>query len=224
MQKLFTTRFGGVSQVPFDSLNVGLHVNDNALHVKENRAILKKQLGVSNLVFMNQVHGDEVVVVSKGDEYPSCDALICAQEDIGLVVMVADCIPILFYDRVRHIIGVAHAGRAGSALHVGQKTIAKMQEVFGSKIEDMQVFMGPSIQKCCYEVGIEATVGLEKCLHVKHGRYFLDLQSANKEDFLALGIREEAIEISPICTCCDKDYFSYRRDKTTGRFCGVITL
>lgn len=224
MQKLFTSRFGGVSQAPFDSLNLGFHVNDNPLHVEQNRALLKKQLGVSSLVFMNQVHGNEVVVITKGNEAPTCDALICGLSDIGLAVMVADCIPILFHDAVKNVIGVAHAGRCGTALHVGEKTIVKMKEVFGSQVEDIKILMGPSIQKCCYEVGLESTIGLEKYLHVQHEHYFLDLQSANKEDFLSLGILEQNIEISPICTCCDKNYFSYRRDTITGRFCGVITL
>lgn len=204
--------------------NLGLHVGDNALHVKTNRESLKKKLGVSKLVFMEQVHGNEVVIIQSGDENPTCDALLCNQKDIGLAVMAADCIPILFYDLNKSIIGVAHAGRVGTALHVGQKTVEKMVEVLGSNIENIHISMGPCIQQCCYEVGKEATSGLEKCLHVKNGRYFLDLLSFNKESFLELGIKAEHIEVSSICTCCNHDYFSYRREGKTGRFCGVITL
>jgi len=215
MQAFFTQRSDG---------NVGLHVGDNALHVKDNREALKKKLGVSKLVFMAQVHGDEVQVINDGDENPTCDALLCSHKDIGLAVMAADCIPILFQDFDKEVIGVAHAGRIGTALHVGQKTVRKMVEIFGSRMENIHIKMGPCIQKCCYEVGIDATRGLEKGLHVRDERYFLDLPSLNKEDFLHIGIKEENIEISSICTCCDKAYFSYRREGKTGRFCGVVAL
>lgn len=215
MQAFFTQKEEG---------NLGLHVGDNALHVKKNRESLKKKLGVSKLVFMDQVHGNEVVIIQSGDENPTCDALLCNHKDIGLAVMAADCIPIVLYDLDKSVIGVAHAGRVGTALHVGQKTVEKMVEVFGSKVENIHITMGPCIQVCCYEVGKEATEGLEKCLHVKKDRYFLDLPSFNKEDFLHLGIKAEHIEVSPICTCCDKAYFSYRREGKTGRFCGVVTL
>lgn len=215
MQAFFTQKSDG---------NLGLHVGDNVLHVKKNREALRSKLGVSKLVFMKQVHGNEVAIIQNGDENPTCDALVCNQKDIGLAVMAADCIPILFQDLDKRVVGVAHAGRVGTALHVGQKTVEKMVEAFGSKIENIHISMGPCIQHCCYEVGSEATKGLEKCLHVKNGKYFLDLPSFNKEDFLQLGILEENIQISPICTCCDKAYFSYRREGKTGRFCGVVTL
>lgn len=215
MQAFFTQKSDG---------NVGLHVGDNALHVKENREAIKRKLGVSKLVFMEQVHGNEVKVINDGDENPICDALLCSHKDIGLAVMAADCIPIIFQDFDKGVIGVAHAGRVGTSLHVGQKTVEKMVEVFGSKIENIRIKMGPCIQKCCYEVGEKATNGLEKCLHVKDGRYFLDLPSFNKEDFLQLGVKAEHIEVSSICTCCNLDYFSYRREGKTGRFCGIVAL
>lgn len=224
MQHCFTTRFEGVSHAPFDSFNLGLHVNDNALHVNKNREILKETLGVSKLVFMDQVHGDKIVCIETGDEEPTCDAMITNVRGIGLAVMVADCIPILFYDATHEAIGVAHAGRVGTLLQVGQKTALAMGERFGSRMEELKIWMGPSIHSCCYEVGFEATKGFEKSLHVKEDHYFLDLQSYNHAAFVVLGIKPENIDISPVCTCCHTDYFSYRRDKVTGRFAGVIAL
>ena len=224
MQHLFTTRFEGVSEAPYESFNLGLHVNDDALHVNQNRAILKAKLGVSKLVFMNQVHGDKIVQIQTGDELPECDAMITNQPDIALVVMVADCIPILYYDKRHYAIGVAHAGRAGTRLHVGQKTAQKMAETFGSRLDELTIWMGPSIRSCCYEVGVEATKGFELSLHIKEGKYFLDLQKANFEAFLAMGLKRENVNVSEVCTCCDKTYFSYRRDHVTGRFAGVIGL
>lgn len=191
---------------------------------EHHREQLKDKLGLEALVFMRQVHGNEVVVIANQDTFPTCDAMVSRLKNVGLAVLAADCIPILFEDSTKGVIGVAHAGRVGTALHVGQKTIEKMVEVFGSCIEDIKVFMGPSIQQCCYEVGIEVTAGLEKGLHVRNGRYFLDLQSINQMELLALGIKAENIEVSKVCTCCDEHYFSYRRDKTKSRFCGVMWL
>ena len=224
MQYLFTNRFEGVSTAPFESLNLGLHVNDTALHVNQNRAILKAKLGASKLVFMDQVHGDGVVQIESGDELPTCDAMMTNVSGIALAVMVADCIPILYYDEVHQAIGVAHAGRVGTLLQIGQKTAQRMAETFGSELKELKVWMGPSIRSCCYEVGVEATHGLESALHVKNGKYFLDLQRANLQAFLDIGIQRENIQDSEVCTCCDQAYFSYRRDKITGRFAGVIVL
>ena len=224
MHYCFTNRFGGLSEATYESFNLGLHVNDNPLHVKHNRERLREQVDVSKVVFMNQVHGDNVVVISGDEPTPTCDAMITNQKGIALAVMVADCIPILLYDPVHEAIGVVHAGRSGSALHVGTRCIETMHKNYGSMAKEMKIWMGPCIRECCYEVGKEVTVGLEKCLHVKQNRYFLDLPLFNKEDFLALGVEEKNIMDSKICTCCEKEYFSYRRDTITGRFAGVICL
>lgn len=224
MQYRFTTRFGGVSQAPYESLNLAYHVGDNPLDVKKNRELLQEDMGVSKLVFMDQVHEDKVVVIENGDEIPTCDAMITQRLDIALAVMVADCIPILFYDAVHQAIGVAHAGRVGSQLRVGQKCAQAMAEHFGTKMSELRIFMGPSIHACCYEVGQEAILGFEQFTHLKNEKYFLNLQAYNREAFLAIGVKPEHIEISKECSSCDENYFSYRRDKITGRFAGVIAL
>lgn len=224
MRYLFTDRFGGASLPPFESLNVGLHVGDDPLTVHDNRHIVRQKIGASKLVFMEQIHGDAIVRIETGDETPECDAMITDQKGIGLVVMVADCIPIVLWDEATHAIGVAHAGREGSRLGVGQKCALAMQEAYGCRLETLHLSMGPSIHSCCYEVGKEVTNGFEHFLHVRNQKYFLDLQRYNYEAFLAMGILPEHIEVSEECTCCNKRFFSYRREKQTGRFAGAICL
>ncbi|MDD3342837.1 MAG: peptidoglycan editing factor PgeF [Sulfurospirillaceae bacterium] len=224
MQYCFTNRFGGISKAPYESFNLGLHVNDDASHVAHNRMLLKAQCDVSHVMFMNQVHGDNVVAVLGHEPVPTCDAMVTNQKGIALAVMVADCIPILIYDPVHEAIGVVHAGRAGSALHIGIRCLEVMHRVYGSCAEDMKVWMGPSIGSCCYEVTKEVTAGLETCLQHRDDHLFLDLSAFNRADFLAFGVKQENIVSSTICTCCDSNYFSYRRDKITGRFVGVIWL
>lgn len=205
--------------------NLGLHVGDDPLHVKKNRERLKEVLGVSSLMFMDQVHGDDVVVISSTQEStPTCDAMITNLPNVGLAVMVADCMPLLFYDAPTQSIGVAHAGRKGNALHVSTKTIRAMCETFHARPESIEVYRGPSIGGCCYEVGKEAALGLEEALHVKQGRYFLDLPQANRDELLRAGIQEQNLHTQEVCTCCDERYFSYRKERITGRFAGVICL
>ena len=224
MRYFFTDKTGGVSQPPYESLNLGLHVGDDAQRVLRNRMLVQEKIGAKKCVFMNQVHGDEVVIIETGDETPTCDALITHQKGIALAVMVADCMPILLYDDATQVIGVAHAGREGTKLGVAQTCALKMREYFGASFSSLKVMMGPSIHGCCYEVGEEAIVGLERVVELRDGRYFLDLQRFNYEAFLAMGIREENIERSSTCTCCSNTLFSYRREKVTGRFAGVISL
>jgi YfiH family protein len=202
--------------------NLGLHVGDNPLHVNANRLALQKRLGLDALVFMDQVHGDRVEVITDTSITPICDAMLTTLPRVGLVVMAADCIPMLLWDVTQNLIGVVHAGRAGTALHVGQKSVLVMKERFGSRLDNIRIAMGPSIGVCCYEVRMDATKGLEKYLHVKDERYFLDLKEANVDDFLALGIPKKNIDVSPRCTCCGSGYFSYRKENITGRFGGVI--
>jgi len=214
MRYVFTTRHDG---------NMGLHVGDIPLHVHQNRERLAQKVGLK-LLFMNQVHGDRVEIVDEHTGVLSCDAMISQAKGVGLCVMGADCIPLLFYDAPTQSIGVAHAGRAGSVAHLSTKTVRAMQESFGVRPETLHVYIGPSIKVCCYEVGIEATVGLQSVVEEKDGRYFLDLQRANYNELLSLGLTSEHIFDAGVCTCCDERYFSYRRETVTGRCVGVIGL
>lgn len=203
---------------------MGLHVGDNPLHVMKNREGLALKMGYETLLFMHQVHKDSVVVVDTKSSTPQCDAMISNAKGLGLCVMAADCIPLLFYDAPTQSIGVAHAGREGTRLQVSSKTVRALQEHFGVQPETLEVYMGPSIRSCCYEVGLESTYGLESVSEKREERYFLDLQKANREELLHLGVREKNITDTAICTYCDTHYFSYRREKITGRFVGAIGL
>ena len=203
---------------------MGLHVGDNPINVQKNREALRDSLGISKLIFMNQVHGDEVVCVDEDTLTPTCDAMISQSKNVALAVMVADCIPLLFYDALTQSIGVAHAGRAGSVLSLSVKTLHAMQKNFGVMPQSVEVFIGPCIGKCCYEVGEEVCAGLEHVLHVKQEALFLDLPKANIQALCEAGVLEKNIHDKTLCTCCSSEYFSYRREKITGRFVGVIRL
>jgi len=180
---------------------------------------------------MDQVHGCEVVVVEHAmdNRLASCDAMITNARKIPLMVMVADCIPILLFDPVQKVIGVAHAGRNGTFLRIVEKTIEKMQKTYGCEAKDIMIGLGPSIQSCCYEVGQELADICTKnfkegFIMIENEKYFLDLQALNLSQMLEAGILKEHIEISSTCTACDTNYFSYRRERETGRFAGFIMI
>jgi len=215
--------------------NIAFHVGDDSRHVETNHDNLAKVLFYKKrtLVHMKQIHSDIVHVVNNEDNFllpKECDALITNKKDIPLMVMVADCSPILFYDENKKVIAVAHAGRQGAFKNIVKNTITTMAKEFGSKAQDIYVSVGASIGKCCYEVGSEIydeakKLNLEYSLEKRVNSYYLDISKILKKQLLACGIGEKNIEISKECTCClSNKYYSYRAQAKTGRFAGIIML
>nr|CAI78785.1 hypothetical protein [uncultured Campylobacterota bacterium] len=222
----FTTRYSG---------NVAFHVNDNPRHVEMNHERLAKELGFEkeSLIHMKQIHSDLVHIVNDEDNFHmprSCDALVTDKINTPLMVMVADCAPILFYDDKQKVIAVAHAGRAGAFKNIVKNVIKSMACGFDSRLEDIVVSIGANIGVCCYEVGAEIydeaqELQLDYAMQNRDGSYYLDINKILMTQLLACGIKKESIEFSGECTCCKKDtYFSYRAEKITGRFAGIIML
>ena len=208
--------------------NLAFHVEDNEINVIKNRKNLALKLGYNyeDLVYMNQIHSANIIVVDENSPklVDNCDSIITRSKNLPLMVMVADCIPILMFDDKQGIIAAIHAGRNSTFLEISKKTAEIFIEKFSSNPEDIRVILGASIQKCCYEVSDE----LSKIVENSFGKEFvennyIDLQGINKKQLNDLGIKN--IEISDICTKCgNKPYFSYRKDKKTGRFAGIIIL
>ncbi|MFW2567585.1 peptidoglycan editing factor PgeF [Aliarcobacter butzleri] len=208
--------------------NLAYHVGDIKENVDKNRQklALKYDYKDEDLCYMNQIHSANVVVVDENSPkyIDNCDALITKTKNLPLMVMVADCIPILMFDEVKGVIAAIHAGRNSTFLKISEITSKKMIEDFSCKTENIKVIMGPSIQKCCYEVNDE----LKNIVEKSFGKEFvignnIDLQGINKK--LLKNLRIKNIEISSICTkCSNEPFFSYRKEKNTGRFAGVITF
>lgn len=208
--------------------NLAYHVGDIKENVDKNRENLAIKLGYKNedLVYMNQVHGNNIVIVDENSSktIDDCDAIITSTKNLPLMVMVADCIPILLFDEKVGVIAAIHAGRNSTFLEIAKKTAEIFIEKFSSKPENINAILGPSIQKCCYEVNED----LANIVKKSFGKEFveqnhIDLQGINKKQLNNLRIKN--IEISTICSkCSDKPYFSYRKDKKTGRFAGIIEL
>ena len=208
--------------------NLAYHVTEDFISVDNAREELSKKYNfdIKKLHYMNQIHSNIVKTISSKSNIQTCDALITNQKNTPLLVMVADCIPILFYDKAAQVIGVAHAGRVGTFENISAKTIKKMIEEYNCLASNIEVILGPSIQKCCYEVSSEMAQEVTS----NFGKEFvykrnIDLQGINKKQLFQIGILEENIKISDICTkCSNQPYFSYRKDKSCGRFAGLIML
>ena len=218
-----------------DSGNIAFHVNDDSSLVIQRHKRLAKELNydINSLIHMKQIHSDIVHTVDINDNFenpPSCDALITDKKNTPLMVMVADCSPILFYDSTKNVIAVAHAGRQGAFKNIVKNVIASFLHKYNSNTKDIYVTIGANIKKCCYEVGSEINdeaeiLGLKSTITKKENRYYLDIDKILKKQLLDSNILEKNIEISDECTKCKSNkYFSYRSDSKTGRFSGIIKL
>jgi len=220
----FTNRWGGVSVPPYATNNLAFHVQDNPLHVKENRALTCKHLGIVHVADMEQVHGTQVrhVTTLQAQTFEACDGLITRVENLALMVLVADCIPVLMYDPRTRTIAALHVGRAGAFLGIIAAALEQMRHSYAVAPEHLHVSLGPSIGGCCY--ALDGSV-LEEA-NKKFGAYVrgqkLDLRALAKGQLQAAGVRH--IQEDFPCTCCGEDYFSYRTEGKTGRMAGVIML
>ena len=237
-----TTREGGVSEAPYDSLNLGLHVGDVDDSVIKNREVVASALGVDldAMVFCNQTHGTRSAVVDsthagRGARFSEhaligTDALITTTPGVPLVIMVADCCPILFVDPVAHVLGVAHAGWRGTADKVATETILAMRDV-GAQVKNIKVVIGPSINQDRYEVGtevVEAVVrsvsgDLGDALLMRDESAYIDIALVNAQQLLELGVESENLSILPWRTD-DPRFYSDREARPTGRFALVAQI
>ncbi|MFP4697520.1 MAG: peptidoglycan editing factor PgeF [Eubacteriales bacterium] len=243
----FSTRLGGVSKSVYSTLNLGYNRGDSDVNVDNNYKIICDAIGVNhnNLVFSDQVHGDDIYIVTKEDidigrnnnsNIINKDALITNEKNIPLVTLYADCVPLFFLDPVKKVIGLAHAGWRGTVKKIGKKTVLKMAEVYGSNIKDIIAGIAPSIGGCCFEVGEEVVDMFRKfflkeksssIIREKRGKkYMLDLWEANYYTLLEAGLLIENITLTDICTKCHSDIFFSHRDSggERGSLAAIIAL
>jgi len=228
----FSTKFGGVSQGKFATLNFTFTRGDNPDHVMENYRRMAAVLGVDEkrMVLSYQTHTTNVRLVTEEDagkgivkerDYKDIDGLITNVPGITLVTFFADCVPLYFLDPVHKAIGLSHSGWRGTVSRMGAVTIDKMKEAYGTRAEDLLVCIGPSICGDCYEVGEEVALEFKKAFAKENwnqilrekdnGKFMLDLWKANEILLKEAGVKPEHIQTTDICTHCNSDYlFSHR--------------
>ena len=228
IQAVISTRNGGVSNGPFASLNLGNHVGDDIAHVAENRRRFCSRLPQPP-AWLRQVHGTHVAYAHDVPTLPEAgaDASVTDRAGVPCVVMVADCLPVLFCDTAGTVVGAAHAGWRGLCAGVLQNTVAAMQV----NPADIIAYMGPAIGPQAFEVGAEVRAAFmaieadaaESFSAIGHEKYFADIYKLAKL-FLARAAVGK-IYGGEFCTVGEPErFFSYRRDGVTGRMAAAVWL
>ncbi|NUK58645.1 peptidoglycan editing factor PgeF [Streptomyces lunaelactis] len=227
----FTDRWGGVSAVPYDELNLGGAVGDDPAAVLTNRTIAAKSLDLDpdRVVWMNQVHGTDVAEVDGpwGEgPIPQVDGLVTARRGLTLAVLTADCTPVLLADPVAGVVAAAHAGRPGMVAGIVPAAVEAMTSL-GAEPSRIIARTGPAVCGRCYEVPERmradvAAVEPAAWSETDWGTPAVDVTAGVHAQLEALGVRDR--QASPVCTLESRDHYSYRRDRTTGRLAGYVWL
>ena len=222
------SRHGGASEAPYHARNVGLHVGDDQALVLRNRALIKEELGLARLVSAQQVHGDSILNVDwlpdADEEHGGHDALMTNIPGLGLMIQQADCQAVMLYDPEHRAVANIHSGWRGSVANIIAKPVAAMTTAYGTRPARLFAAISPSLGPCCGEF-IRYRTELPLPFHAYQVRpNHFDFWAISRDQLRDSGVQIEQIEIAGRCTVCDGDYFSYRRDKVTGRFASVIGM
>jgi polyphenol oxidase len=242
-----STRHGGVSAGPYDSLNLGGHVGDDPAAVAENRRRLAAAVGTGRLTIADQRHTATVAVVDaalagRGHDsvadaaaaFPATDALITALPGVALAILVADCAPLVLFDPVHRAAGVVHSGRAGTLRGVAPRTIEAMTAAFGSSPGDLLVGIGPAIGAASYEIGAPEVAGVQAAFGAaadellapsRPGHALFDLTAAIRRQLTAAGVPPHQVHVLAVDTkTTTADFFSDRSVRPCGRFAAIAML
>ena len=225
----FADRSDGVSLPPYDLGNLADHVGDDIDHVLTNRAALAARVGVDggHVVTMAPVHGNDVAQVAGPSEQPvaEVDALVTTVPGLALLVLAADCVPVLLGDSGRGVVAVVHAGWRGVRSDVVGQTLTSMADL-GARLDRVRAVVGPAICGRCYEVGPEvvdavALLAPAAVTTTRTGTPAVDLVRGVVDVLTAAGV---AVEVDGRCTFEDTGLYSFRRDGVTGRHAAVVGL
>ena len=231
VKHFFSTRIGGISKGLYSSLNLGIYTSDKDKNLVANFNNIFEAASMDNnkIVYLRQVHSDIFHVV---DEYnygdileKEGDALITSSKGIAIGVFTADCVPIILVDEKKNIISVVHAGWRGTSLKIVYKVLKYMIKTLFVNPINIKVAIGPSIQKCCYEVNKEVAEKFKYSSKVNE-KWYVDLLKENIDQMVEIGVLVDNIETGNLCTMCNpKLFYSYRRDNgNTGRLGTFIQI
>ena len=237
---LSTTRRGGVSPAPYDDgaggggLNLGGHVGDAPEHVAQNRALLRSRLPAEP-VWLSQVHSTQVLdadlaVPDVSGKLPEADASVATRPNVVCVIQTADCLPVLLCDTDGRVVGAAHAGWKGLAVGVLEHTLQAMRD---RGAQEIMAWLGPAIGPQQFEVGEDVLGAFAKVdsrneqafrpIEQHPGKYLADIYWLARNTLARNGIHR--VSGGGCCTVSDRErFFSYRRDKVTGRMASMIWI
>jgi YfiH family protein len=224
------TRWGGVSDPPYNSLNASYTVEDRPGNVDVNLKKIQEALKAEHLMFMAQEHGENIVTIRKDSSFPrnpipSADAMITNVTRLALMVKQADCQGIVIFDPEREVLANVHCGWRGNVHNIPGKVVTRMTRDFGCRPSHLLAAIGPSLGPCCAEfAGYKDIFPAHFKAFLVRQNYF-DLWAVSCSQLESAGLKRENIEVSGICTRCRTDlFFSYRAEGKTGRFATVAML
>jgi purine-nucleoside/S-methyl-5'-thioadenosine phosphorylase / adenosine deaminase len=227
------TRQGGTSQGRYSSLNLSFSVGDDPQKVRRNRELILKAFPLQHLISLRQVHGKKTVIIQNepakvshlAPESISGDILLTRLPKQGLMIKQADCQSVILYDPEHRAIANIHCGWRGNVGDVIAEAVKKMGINFGSRPSNLIAGIGPSLGPCCAQfINYQKEFPPSFWSYQTHPFYF-DLWRLSRDQLIASGILKDRIEIAGLCTSCQtSDFYSYRRERKTGRFATVIAL
>ncbi|MDE2231758.1 MAG: peptidoglycan editing factor PgeF [Candidatus Omnitrophica bacterium] len=195
------------------------------------RAYLYRHCGVDvpQVFWRKQIHGDDIIeaagTAGSAQGCGDADAYMTDEKDLPIAIRTADCVPVFIFDPVHRVIGLAHAGWKGTHKAIAAKTVHRMKARYASRPSDLKIVLGPGIRKCCYRVGKEFYTYFPAHLYRRDGFIYADMMAANRDQLLQAGVPKENIFDSGLCTCCNTNYFSFRRDgPKAGRMISLMML
>ena len=226
----FFTRQGGVSTGAYDSLNISPAVGDRRELVIENQRRLQEALGLEILASAAQVHGGGAAVITftgqaRTEDLPEVDILVTTVPGLGLLIKQADCQAVMLYDPVNRVIANVHCGWRGHVRNILSETVALLRTRFGTRPQTLYAAIGPSLGPCCAEFRNFRQELPETLWGYQVRPTYFDLWRLTRDQLVAAGLQPERLDLARLCTRCRAgDFFSYRRDKITGRQGAVIAL
>ena len=226
----FTTRYGGVSEGIYASMNLGTGRGDEEERIRENYRLLAEATGINTfrMAFTKQVHKADVRIVTMADVHElftavpyEADGIATNIPGLALICFTADCVPVLLHDPINSVIAAVHCGWRSSVTDILGNAVAAMESL-GAKAENICAAIGPAISECCFQVGAEVIEaakeyigsdieGLYRPDESAEGKFYLDLKSCNARRLMLLGVKEENISVSDECTKCSHEkYWSHR--------------
>ena len=217
-----TTRDGGVSSAPFDSLNLGGNLGDRRENIEKNRKLLLDSLAIParKLAQTGQIHGAEIAVVNAGGLYRGFDGFVTEKQDLALAISTADCYSVVIYSPPERALAALHVGRKGAERGIIGRAVALLHEKYRIDPTYAIAIIGPGICKKCYTVSKEDAAPFPRGVkRFGHGSWHLDLEAFSRAELKECGLKRKNILRSGLCSACNRDlFFSHRRDRgMTGR-------
>jgi YfiH family protein len=224
------TRHGGVSGPPFSSLNASYSTGDDPDRVRQNLAAIRKVIGAGELLFLDQVHGREILVLHRDDPrgFPQgaqADAVLTDRRLLAVMIKQADCQAVLFYDPAKAVVAAVHCGWRGNVLNILGSVVERMVSEFGCRRSGLLGAVGPSLGPCCAEFKSYREIFPVHFRSSMVRENYFDLWQISRRQMLEAGLEERNIEVAGLCTVCRTDlFFSHRGEKRTGRFATAAML